>query len=351
MALSKSEKDFLVREISRELNAKPDGSGKNLIAEKCPFCGKEKKFGVYISKETARKKPFMAHCFSCMRSTYSLEQLLECIGRPDLIITPTANLERKLDDSLLFPLENEEEIDDTLGIVELPDFYKRCYTNNYLQSRGFTYDDFDYFQAGTTQRLNFKYDSYVIFPIIDNGDVVGYVSRHTWTKEEIDKHNLLVRRKGGYRIMRFRNSTENDFVKLLYNYDAIIEDETDTVIIVEGIFDVIALTRKLDLYDNTHITAVATFGKKISKIQIYKLQCKGVRTIILGYDGDAVEAIKKAADEMNPYFNVLVADIEDASKDWEDLSFEEIYHTFSERLKTPVEYKLTKLQELKKWKN
>ena len=47
--------------------------------------------------------------------------------------------------------------------------------------------------------------------------------------------------------MRYRNSTENDFVKLLYNYDAVKEDETDTVIIVEGVFDAIALTRKLNL--------------------------------------------------------------------------------------------------------
>ena len=31
------------------------------------------------------------------------------------------------------------------------------------------------------------------------------------------------------------------------SYDAVIEDETDTVIIVEGVFDAIALTRKLNL--------------------------------------------------------------------------------------------------------
>lgn len=116
---------------------------------------------------------------------------------------------------------------------------------------------------------------------------------------------------------------------------------------VEGIFDVVALTRKLNLYDNSQITVVATFGKKISRTQIYKLQSKGVRTIVLGYDGDAVEAIKKAADEMSPYFDIFIADIEDASKDWEELDSKEIYNIFSERLKTPIEYKLTKLQESK----
>ena len=50
---------------------------------------------------------------------------------------------------------------------------------------------------------------------------------------------------------------------------------------------------------------------------------------------------------MNPYFDIFIADIEDASKDWEELDFKEIYNIFSERLKTPIEYKLTKLQESK----
>ena len=232
-------------------------------------------------------------------------------------------------------------------MVELPDFYRRCFTHPYLKSRGFTFDDYEYFPVGTTRGLNFRYDDYVVFPIIDEGDVVGYVSRHTWNKDEIDRHNSRVRRKGGYRILRFRNSTENDFVKLLYNYDAVIEGVTDTVIITEGIFDVIALTRKLEIYDNKHVAAVATFGKKISRTQIYKLQCKGVKTVILGYDGDAVEAIKKTAGELNAYFRVFIADIPDAGKDWEDLGDEEIYGIFSYRLRTPAEYRLLKVQELK----
>lgn len=344
MALSSSDVNSLIRELTKELDAKPDGAGKNLIA-RCPHCGKEGKYGVYIGKETQRKKPFMSHCFSCGYSTYTLEQLLNSIGRPDLMITPTADLETGLKTDLLFPLEEDEEIDDELSIVELPEFYRRCFTHPYLKSRGFTFDDYEYFQAGTTRGLNFRYDDYIVFPIIDTGDAVGYVSRHVWSKDEIDRHNSRVRRKGGYRILRFRNSTENDFVKLLYNYDAVIENLTDTVVITEGIFDVIALTRKLELYDNEYVTAVATFGKKISRTQIYKLQCKGVRTVIVGYDGDAVEAIKKTADELNAYFRVFIADIPDARKDWEDLSRDEIYDVFSYRLRTPAEYRLLKVQE------
>ena len=66
----------------------------------------------------------------------------------------------------------------------------------------------------------------------------------------------------------------------------------------------------LELYDNPHVAVVATFGKKISQIQIYKLQCKGVKTVVLGYDSDATEAINKAASTLNEYFNVFIAKID-----------------------------------------
>lgn len=344
MALSKHETDFLIEEISRHLGAKRDGGNKNLIA-RCPYCGKEGKYGIYIGKETVRKKPFMAHCFSCGRSTLTLDKLLEEIGRADLMVTPTADLSTPLDENLLFPLNTDEEIDDTLGIVELPDFYRQIYTHPYLKARGFVYDDFDCFPVGITGGLNRRFDNYVIFPVIDSGDVVGYVARHTWSKDEIDSHNRKAKRNGEYQIRRFNNSTQNDFVKLLYNYDAVITDETDTMILVEGIFDVVALTRKLELYDNSHFVAVATFGKKVSQAQIYKLQVKGVRTVVLGFDGDAVSAIKQTATELSQYFDVFIADIADPSKDWQDLTYAEIFEIFSERLRSPLEYKLSKLQE------
>lgn len=343
--MSKTETDFLISEISRELGAKRDGGNKNLIS-RCPSCGKEGKFGIYIGRETERKKLFMSNCFSCGFSTHSLEQLLTLIGRTDLMVSPVADIQSGLNETILFPLENETEIDDSLCIVELPDFYKRCFSNPYLKSRGFVFDDYDYFPVGTTNRLNYRYNDYVIFPILDEGDTVGYVARHIWSKSEIDNHNRKAKVKGEYRIMRFRNSTENDFVKLLYNYDAIITGETEIVIIVEGIFDVIALTRKLELYDNPRVVVVATFGKKISQTQIYKLQAKGIQTVVIGYDGDAVEATKKITQELNTYFNVFIADIPEATKDWEDLTDKEIYEVFAYHIKTPIEYKISKIQQI-----
>lgn len=344
MNLSKEDKQHLIDELAIELHAKLDGGRKNLIVPECIWCGhKNGKMGIYVGPETDRKKPFMAHCFSCGRSTQTLEQLLQDIGRMDLMVTDTFDLHAgdNLDDFSF--MDDDKELDDSLCVVEMPEDYKRTYFNRYLRKRGFAEEDYEYFPVGTTRGLNFKFDDYVIFPIIDNGDTVGYVSRHIWSKEDIDEYNRKARHNGKYQIMRYRNSTENDFVKLLYNYDAVINGETDTVILVEGVFDAISLTRKLHLYDNHRIAVCATFGKKISDVQIYKLQSKGVETIIIGYDGDATESIKKTASQLNEFFDVYIADIDDPSADFDSMDFWDIYDVFAFGLKSVAEYKLQKI--------
>lgn len=346
MEISRQERDMLIKELMVELGARPDGGGKNLIAQTCPYCGKGgEKFGIYIGPETGKKKLFMSHCFKCGHTTTDVNQLLEDIGRPDLMMSETADLSFTPD--RLFFQEDEEEINDELIVIDMPDGWKRCFRNPYLNERGFELEDYEYFQVGTTRGLNFKFDNYVVFPVIDNGDIVGYVSRHIWTKDEIDEYNRKARRAGKYEIRRYNNSPEdtgNEFIKLLYNYDSIVEDETDTVIIVEGIFDVIALTRKLDLYENNRIAVVATFGKKVSPAQIYKLQSKGVRTVILGYDGDSVETMNKIAGTLDEYFDTYIAYIADPEADFDSMNFWEIYDTFSVGLMTPIEYKLKVVQ-------
>ncbi len=334
--------ELIIKELTVQLSAMVDGSRKNLICD-CPYCGKSKKFGIYIGTPTAQKPLLASHCFSCGRFHRDINHLLMEIGRSDLIITATATLSAELNPNLLFPLEREGEVDDELSVVEMPDFFRRVFKHPYLKGRDFTFDDFEYFPVGTTRGLNWKYDNYVLFPVIDEGDVVGYVARHLWTKGEIDDHNRKAKRRGEYTIRRFNNSTENNFAKLLYNYDTIVEGETHTVIIVEGIFDVVALTRKLDLYDRVDMAVVATFGKKISHIQIYKLQRKGVRTVIIAYDGDAVEAIKKIATELSQYFKVKIADIIEGDKDWDDLTAEEVEEIFTNKLKSVIAYKLTRI--------
>lgn len=70
-----------------------------------------------------------------------------------------------------------------------------------------------------------------------------------------------------------------------------------------------------------------------------------MKVVVVGYDGDAVEAVKHTVDRLKPYFEVLVADIADAKKDWDEMEADKIYETFAYRLLTPIEYKLSKVQE------
>lgn len=339
MYITREEKENIIRELTVELHGKLDGSRKNLLVPTCPACGKGGyKFGIYLGVETDRKKTFMSHCFKCGCTTTTLDELLDLVGRPDLKIEKTTKLE-KLDIPDFFKID-EHEIDDELSVIEMPGGWKRCYKNHYLKTRGFQFDDYQYFPVGTTRGLNFRFDDYVVFPIIDEGDIVGYVSRHIWPKDEIDSYNEKARWRGKYEIRRYNNSTENDFVKLLYNYDSVIEDETDTVILVEGIFDVIALTRKLDLYDNKSIVPVATFGKKISETQIYKLQSKGVRTVIVAFDSDARDAKIRAADDLSEYFDVFISTLDGDGKDYDEADFWTIYDSFDKNLLTLREFKL-----------
>lgn len=342
MNYSKQEIEFIIEELKIELNGHLDGSEKNLIAERCPYCQKKHKFAVYVGKPTTRKTLFASHCFSCGKSNRELPPLLEKIGRTDLIFEATTTLEDELEDSPLLLHNTGDQIDDSLDIVEPPKGFKRCYKNKYLKSRGFNADDYEYFPVGTTRGCNFQYDDYVIFLIVDAGDIVGWIGRHLWSKQAIDEYNRKAKRTGDFKLMRYKNSTDNEFSKLLYNYDTIIEGETDTVIIVEGIFDVIALTRKLELYENTRVAVIATFGKKISTTQIYKIQSKGVKTVVLAYDGDAVTAIRNTSQQLKPYFETFIVDI-DGDLDFDEMEYNDIYTTFAYRLKTPIEYFLNKI--------
>lgn len=342
MNYSRQEVEFIIQELKIELNGHLDGSEKNLIAEFCPYCQKKHKFAVYIGKPTPRKTLFASHCFSCGKSNRELNPLLEKLGRTDLIFEATTTLDAELEDSPLLLDNTGDQIDDSLDIIKPPKGFKRCYKNNYLKSRGFNADDYEYFPVGTTRGCNFQFDDYVVFLIVDAGDIVGWVARHIWPKQDIEEYNRKAKRSGAFQLRRYKNSTENEFMKLLYNYDAIIEGETDTVIIVEGPFDVIALTRKLELYDNQRVAVIATFGKKISTTQIYKIQSKGVKTVVLAYDGDAVEAIKNTSQQLKSYFDTYIADIE-GDKDFDEMNYQEIYDTFAYGLRTPIEYALNKI--------
>ena len=337
--MDKNEIKVLINELLDETHGRLDGGHKNIIAD-CPWCGKKGKFGIRIKADQGNRKQFASHCFSCGRSTRTLEELCDLLNRPDL--KPHQNIRETIAMREENVLDDEDDIDDSLVEIQMPEGYKRTTKNRYLKSRGFINKDYTYFEVGTTIGLNFKFDAYIIIPIIEDGKYVGYVARHTWSKEEIDVYNQKQALTGGYQIRRYSNSCgegSNEFSKLLYNLDSVVEDETDTVVLCEGVFDVIALTRHFDLYDRHRIVPVATFGKKISEIQAYKLQSRGVRTIVIGYDNDAGDSISRTADFLLDYFDVFIATLGGEGKDFDEADFWDVFDAFSVGLKTPFEYR------------
>lgn len=335
--MTEDERRDIISELLADYNAKLDGGRKNILFAECPFCGKTGfKFGIYVGPDTGYKTFGTCNCFKCGESRSSLSGTLKALGRYDLMPKDTVDLHEELVTEL--DLFGEDEIADELSEIDMPKGYKRSYREKYLKRRGFNADDYAYFPCGTNRCMERNLEDYIIFEIIDAGRRVGWVARNTMDKDEIDRLNA--RRK--YQIRRYLNSTENEFSKLLYNYDAVKDGVTRTVVLVEGVFDCIALNRKMELYDNEIIAPVATFGKKISDVQIYKLQSKGVEQVIVGFDNDHPESICKCAETLDQYFDVLIACLpEDGdAKDWDEADEQTVYNVFANDLQTIREFNL-----------
>lgn len=325
-------------ELLYDLRGKMDGSRRNILVPNCPFCGHDGyKYGIYVGINTGNKRFGMSNCYHCNRRFRTLESTLKALGKDELIPKETSQLDgEETDISDVF----EDEIDDSLIEISMPKGYKRCYKHPYLKSRGWNADDYEYFPVGTNRSFERLLKDYVILEIIDDGRQVGYVARSTMSKDEIE----AIEEKYHHKVLRYRNSVgdnTNGFSRLLYNYDAIDPLQTHSVILCEGPFDVVALNRKLELYENKSIVPIATFGKKISQEQMYKLQKKGVEQVVIGYDNDAKETTAQIAMELDKYFDVLIADIPNGvGKDWDEMDLEDIYDVFAFNLKTIREFNL-----------
>jgi DNA primase len=162
----------------------------------------------------------------------------------------------------------------------------------------------------------FKYQNYILFPIYDDGKVKGYLGRYASKRVPANK-------------LRYNNSIDTDFASLLYGYDEIIKDKTETVIIVEGVFDKISVDKKLGLINNDEVKCVCTFGKKISDVQIRKLIAKNVSNIVLSWDFDALREIKQYGIELDHYFNTSVA-VCTFKKDIDECTQNEVIKVFSD---------------------
>src|SRR5690606_13820809 len=104
--------------------------------------------------------------------------------------------------------------------------------------------------------------------------------------------------------LRYKNST-TDFSKCLFGYDE-INEKTSTVILVEGIFSKTKTDINLGLDYLDEMKCCATFGAGISDYQIELLKRKGISNIVLWFEADVLDKVKRVGSQLGLYFNVKV---------------------------------------------
>lgn len=272
-------------------------SGKKNIYGTCPWCGGHE-FGVSVKEN---------HLFGCFRKsqcgvTGNIFKLLKKLGRQDLLKEEIIKLGEKLEFEI-DKVKEEEVLELNTPTVKPPIGFRRISSNSYLESRGFT--GFDKWQVGMTV-LERRFKDRVIFLIREDGEVKGYLGRAI--KDDMSP--------------KYRNS-ENDFSKLLGGIDE-IEEETHTLILVEGLLDKENTDKLLKLDNQSGVKCVCTFGAKISLIQIVKMKMFNIKKIILFYENDVIGVIQKHAFRLKQEFESVKIVLPPAGKDPGDITKKEL---------------------------
>lgn len=314
------------------------GARRDHIIVDCLYCGKKEHMYVRIKKHND-KEIGLHDCKSCQEGG-NFYRILSMLGKLTLFSSKETVLK-----SIIQPLSTDE--DNVLSESDLyareqriPVGFKRLtQLDDYLKNRNFIEEDLLRNMIGTNNLL-YKLKNYLTFIVYEDGKSKGYVSRVRMNKNDIKKYE----NETGRKILRYINSV-TDFNKLLYGYDDLLK-ETKTVIAVEGIFDQISLMRNLNLYDNKETKGVATFGSKISEVQMHKLKNKGIRNFILIYDSDSINKMKKESFKLKKYFKNVLIGLSSSDKDIGDSNQTEITNIL-DNLHTPESFNINTINLLK----
>ena len=317
-----SEDEFL--DLIDDLNPQLDSSKRNYIID-CPSCG-ERECSISVDK------PYLWGCFRLKRcgDRGNVWKILKILGK-EIKSTPFVDNTETIDLNKLINKNSDEvhidfTVEDTPTVLK-PFGWSRVFSNKYLDSRGFK--SYDKCEVGVAT-LDRNYKNYIIFLVRENKEIKGYVGRHIWEKDKIEKYN----KKSKKPIKRYKNSYGTDFSKLLYGYDDIVENDNKPVILVEGIFDKLAVDEKLRLNEERFAYTCGTFKAFISNSQIAKLLVKGVKDIILFYDPDVISIVQRNVVRLVQFFNVKII-IADNDKDPDEMSQGELIKQFFNNVYEP----------------
>lgn len=305
----------------------------------CPFCGgKGDKFGMLFLENGGVFK-----CFRCDKKG-SIFHLLHKLKRLDLILereNDNFTYQDKLESFL--KLQNISQIDTEIKVVKKPLGFKPILTDDYLKNRGWEDKDFIKFNVGISS-IEPRFNDKLIFLLKEDDKLVGYLSRSKkskeWHKENLRKSKLGLEPL----FLRYDNCKDTEFEKVLGGIDDVINGETKTVIIVEGIMDKQNTDKVLCLDYGPEIKCVFTFGCHISDFQMYKLLNKGVENVVLMFDNETIKQTKDSALKLSKFFNTFISELS-TNKDPGEMNLQE-FNDSLEKLKNPIEFFTNRIEKI-----
>lgn len=330
-----------VDEVKSELNLTLFGA-QGWLTDKdsgCPFCGRKGKWGVILNPHGG-----VCHCWYC-NAKKSVYDYLKAVNRLDLILTTyQTTATSKLTE--LFP--EEEEVTESLDVkkVELPRRLEPFINYPYLDDRGFLPYHYEEFEPSYTNFfLEKSLAGYIIFKLKMNGEIVAWLARsqfsYEWHQQELEN----ARKTGRKPKLRYENS-RTDFTKIVGGYDH-ITDNTETVILVEGLFDSVGIDNLLNTPEDESIRCCFLFGKSISREQIQLLKLKkSVKNIILMFDDGTEAQSKNAGLMLSKHFNTKIAHLTRPGVDPGDMDLDYLIYLL-DHLEDPINFFVGKIE--KRW--
>ncbi len=272
---------------------------KGNLKGQCPNCGKKE---FYISY-TEENHPFQ--CYRKNKCGYKGNIFTLIFDQKKFEFLPSNNDIGEYEPTKLLEHIKDNNLDINIDLsfekLKIPLGFKKINSHEYLDNRCFY--SYHKYEIGITKLDPKLKNDYVIFLIKQNDETVAYIGRHIKPKNELDKMNETRQEQGLKPIPRYRNSL-TDFSKILLGIDE-CNEETETVIIVEGLFDKDRVDLLLSLDEQNAVKCCATNGSKIHYEQIQLLQQKGIRKLIVLYEADVLDKIQENISEISIFFESI----------------------------------------------
>ncbi len=304
-------------EIVKEFGLKPFGVKGWMSNHKmtCPWCGKTEKLGFLFVGNG------VVHHLKCGHKT-SLYNYLKKVGRLDLWgkEAPTVKIQ-----PIVSIKETLVKEDVGLPIRKLPLGFKPVRPLEYLENRGFLEEHYELFNPGISNLYPKLRDDYIIFSMMHGDDLVGWLARSTMSKEWHDENLRQFKDGKGSLKLRYENSSDTDFSKIVGGLNDITENTT-TIIGVEGLFDKVNVDRELGLTFQEDVKCCFFFGNHISSDQasLIKKRHPNVRNFYLMFDYGTEKESARTAGVLVDYFNIHIARVKIKDKDPGTMSREQI---------------------------